>query len=119
MTVRLCDRVEERLEGASLRRGSVGRLMHVMQSLRFEVERVTKVMERVGGRLCDRVQDLVSRVDQLVRYLNELNPERVLKRGYAIARRAGRVVKDASSLDTGDALQVQFANGTIETVVSK
>ncbi|MEK7108158.1 MAG: exodeoxyribonuclease VII large subunit [Patescibacteria group bacterium] len=121
MTVRrLCDRVEERLQARRYAADkAVGRLMHVMQSLRFEVERVTKVMERVGGRLCDRVQDLVSRVDQLVRYLNELNPERVLKRGYAIARRAGRVVKDASSLDTGDALQVQFANGTIETVVSK
>jgi len=120
MAQRLGERVMDRLRaGGYATDRAVSRLMHVMQSLRFKVDGVVADVEAAGNRLRARLQDLGARVDDLGRYLNELNPERVLRRGYAIARRAGRVVTDASTLDTGDALQVQFARGVVQTIVQK
>ena len=51
----------------------------------------------------------------LRRQLDALAPSRVLERGYAVVRRAAdrSVVRDAASVSTGDALDVQVAVGRI------
>ena len=51
--------------------------------------------------------------------LHDLSPLATLARGYAIARDAeGRIVKRASTLSPGDALEVAVADGTISATVN-
>ncbi len=52
--------------------------------------------------------------------LNQLNPHAVLARGYTLALGPdGRAVRDASRLNTGDALQLSFAHGSAEVRVDR
>lgn len=52
--------------------------------------------------------------------LRTLSPVATLDRGYAVARTAdGRIVRDATTVASGDALQVIVARGTVETRVER
>ena len=53
------------------------------------------------------------------RHLDALSPARVLERGYAVVRAAGGpVVRDASTLAAGDALELTFARGRAAAIVT-
>jgi exodeoxyribonuclease VII large subunit len=63
--------------------------------------------------LCDnRLQSLV----QLMRTLEALSPEAILKRGYAIVRKQGKVIRSAK-IDTGTILDIRFADGVVQAKV--
>jgi exodeoxyribonuclease VII large subunit len=51
--------------------------------------------------------------------LQALNPGGVLKRGYAIVRKKGRIVSSANLLGYGDEADIQFHDGTIGVKVQK
>lgn len=118
-TRRITDRVDEAIQSRQYAvDGAVSRLMRVMQTVKFEVERVVLSISHVGDLLMHELNRAQERVDGISRYLKELDPQRVLKRGYAIARSNGKIVKDASKLASGDALEVQLASGTVESTVN-
>jgi exonuclease VII large subunit len=60
---------------------------------------------------------LATRIESSHRLLSNLDPKRILSRGYAIASSNGHVVKDASHLELGAKLTVQFAKGIVDTTV--
>jgi exodeoxyribonuclease VII large subunit len=45
--------------------------------------------------------------------LNAFSPEQILKRGYAIIRQSGKVIRSAQLLDKNGAVDIQFADGII------
>jgi len=51
--------------------------------------------------------------------LQALNPAGVLKRGYAIVRREGRIVPRAALLDYGDDAEIQYHDGMVGVKVEK
>jgi len=53
----------------------------------------------------------------LTRTLQQLNPQTVLQRGYAVARRGGEVIQTVSNVTIGDRLDVQLRDGIIKTEV--
>lgn len=60
-----------------------------------------------------RVERATARLDQHATRLRLLDPARVLGRGYALVRdAAGRVVPAAARLDEGQAVRLQFRDGT-------
>jgi exodeoxyribonuclease VII large subunit len=59
------------------------------------------------------------RYDSLQSQLQALNPRGVLKRGYTIVRREGRIVSNAHSLHRGDEADIQFHNGNVGVKVEK
>ena len=52
--------------------------------------------------------------------LNAVSPLATLERGYAIVRHAGRdsVVRNATELKTGDAIETQLAKGSVTATVT-
>ena len=48
-----------------------------------------------------------------------ISPEAVLKSGYSITtlKNAGKVVRSAEQVKTGDRLATRFADGTVESIV--
>ncbi len=79
---------------------------HIELRERAHAERYRLTLERV-----------TSRLSTFERLLESINPTRVLKRGYAIARNARGLVRDSSSLALGERLSLQFAVGKIEAEV--
>lgn len=61
-----------------------------------------------------RLRDRVATYD---RVLKQLDPKRILARGYSIVTVAGRVVADASALSVGTEIGVQLAQGSFDAEV--
>ena len=45
------------------------------------------------------------------------SPDYVLKRGYSLTLKDGKIVKQADGLKSGDNLTVRFVDGEVKTVV--
>ncbi len=94
-------------------------LQEQIRSARAEFDAVMADLELQLSAFEGRVRVLAGSVERDERLLKSFDPQSVLKRGYAIVRdRAGRVVRDAASVDTGAAIAVQLAKGTIEAEVT-
>ncbi len=128
---RTCDELaalETRLHGGITRRIERARFQHAGLSLRldnrrpalaYEQERVASLaarLQRSGRQALDAHR---SRADALSSHLQHLGPLAVLARGYAIARDAeGRVLRSATAVAAGDAVDVQLADGKLHTRVT-
>lgn len=81
------------------------RLDEATSAMRHAAE---KLMLRHGGRF-----------ETLQHKLEALSPDNVLKRGYAVVRRKldQTIVKQAASLNTGDGVQISFADGKRDATI--
>jgi len=68
------------------------------------------------GRFNDRLVHYNNAVGLLSRTVVNLNPERLLSRGYAIVRASGKVVRDSASLGKGQHLNIRLGKGSVEAV---
>lgn len=70
---------------------------------------VWELLGRAGGRL-----------ESSLRHMDALDPDAVLRRGYAVVRKpSGEVLRDASSVATGDELHVRLARGALVATVGE
>jgi exodeoxyribonuclease VII large subunit len=97
------------------------RLAHSLRQLtqfivrpRMQVEQSAEVLNRQMGQL---EQSLKQRLDSLARVLGSFDPEQTLKRGYAIVRSNGKIVKQASTVSAGSGLVIQLADGKLNAKV--
>ena len=58
------------------------------------------------------------RLALLQQRVEDIAPERLLKRGYSITLKDGKVVTDATELKPGDALVTCLANGEVKSIVN-
>jgi exodeoxyribonuclease VII large subunit len=102
------------------------RLQECLQGRLFVLERTTNligfILERQKQRLthlteavCARTSTWLPRIGQglegFERILRQVDPKRVLSRGYSLVTVDGVVVRDASTLEVGKDITVQFAAG--------
>lgn len=71
--------------------------------------------------LNQRLQTLLTQAGQQLRnqhqLLSALNPEAILRRGYAIVRRDGQVVRSVRQLPAGAIVEMQVSDGTVAAAV--
>ncbi|MEK7665808.1 MAG: exodeoxyribonuclease VII large subunit [Patescibacteria group bacterium] len=84
------------------------------QKLRLET-----LIQTLGDRATRWITTLKTGVDSSSRLLANLDPTRILSRGYAIATSGGRVVKDASSLEVGASIKVRLSHGSFDSEVKQ
>jgi exodeoxyribonuclease VII large subunit len=93
--------------------------LHPEQRLRTLKHEVRQLQQRLHGgmRRCLRQQH--QRMQALVRALRAVSPLATLDRGYSIVFRAedGTLVRDASQLAPGDALEIRLAKGVVSALV--
>lgn len=83
-------------------------------------ERDLAERERALGRaIGEHLREKGRRVDRLALQLAGKDPAAVLQLGYAIVRKDGRAVRDASQFTPGDALDAQLARGTVRARVEE
>ena len=80
-------------------------------------------LDGIGQRLERATRSLLGarhqRLDTFAAGLQQLNPHAVLTRGYSITRDArGNILSSAAGLQSGDALEIQLADGRIDTTVT-
>ncbi len=81
---------------------------------REHIERRQQVVEKNFTDVADKHKQQVSALE---RVLESINPEKVLARGYAIARSAKGVITNPLALAPGDRLSLQFSQGKVDTQV--
>lgn len=128
------DKVADRLENLSsrLQQG-------VQKRILWEYHRIENLKQRVPNAVYKRINDakysLLSmrkdlqmvaqqylsvrrhRLELLQQRLNDALPEKQLARGFSIALKNGKVVKDASCLQEGDTLITLFHQGKVESII--
>ena len=82
-------------------------------------QRVDELERSLGISFTHAAQIVHQKYNSLRRQLQALNPGGVLKRGYAIVRKEGRVVSRAGLLSYGDEADIQFQDGTVGVKVEK
>ena len=82
-------------------------------------QRVDELERSLGISYAHNAQIVHQKYDSLQQQLQALNPGGVLKRGYAIVRKEGRIVSSAGLLGYGDEADIQFHDGTVGVKVEK
>lgn len=118
----------------SLTRHSEERLGDSIQDRSFLLERAINligfILERQKQHLSGLTQGILLRtstwlprvregLEGFERVLHQVDPKRVLARGYSLVTVGGHVVRDASTLEVGGDITVQFAAGYADARVSR
>ena len=74
-------------------------------------ERLDDLHRRLGQSVQHRLRSEAQRLDAFERRLQTLDPMRPLARGYAWVEREGQAIREAGSLQPGDAVTLRFADG--------
>jgi exodeoxyribonuclease VII large subunit len=82
-------------------------------------QRVDELERSLGISFAHSAQTVRQKYNSLQRQLQALNPGGVLKRGYAIVRKEGRIVSSATMLVYDDEAEIQFHDGSIGVKVEK
>jgi exodeoxyribonuclease VII large subunit len=82
-------------------------------------QRIDELDRSLGISFFHKAQLTQQRYDSLRQHLQALNPHGVLKRGFTIVRKEGKIVTQARSLHRGDEADIQFHDGTIGVKVEK
>jgi exodeoxyribonuclease VII large subunit len=119
--------LQNRLASAMRRHLEQDRSRHAQLALRIkagrpDIARAGAHVERLGAALRRAVDERLAAqrttVDTLAAYLQHLDPQAVLGRGYSITRDAhGHILRDATASRPGDPLRIQLAHGQIEARV--
>lgn len=94
-----------------------------MRSMTQVMERQQASLDQIVQRLLLRSGGWTAQIRQAVisheRLLKNVDPTRVLSRGYSIVKLGQRIVKDASTLEVGSLVEVTLGRGSFESVVKK
>ena len=63
------------------------------------------------------IKDKYKSIENLNRAKNYLDPKNVLKRGFSITQKEGRVIKDSNSLEDGDVITTYLYKGKVKSKV--
>lgn len=106
-------RVEVQKHSAQLE--SLGSRLSLMAHhlLEERLREVVRIYEDVEAGAFNQVQRMTQDLDHLEQLVSIMDPRQVLKRGYAIMSKAGRVAVSASDVKSGDEVDIQLYDGSV------
>lgn len=81
--------------------------------------RLDRLAVSLGERIAAAIEREGARLDMLQRLVESRCPAAILALGFAIVRRGGATVSDASTLAAGDTLEIEFSRGKANAVVEE
>ncbi|MBM5789574.1 exodeoxyribonuclease VII large subunit [Candidatus Parcubacteria bacterium] len=108
------------------------RLMDTVSHARFGIDRAAQTASRLVVQQTERLGNVERRfaetsrlwlvrlregLEGSLRVLQQVDPARVLSRGYGIVRAGGRIIRDACALEIGQEVRVQLSAGAFEAEV--
>ena len=85
-------------------------------AVKTELRRLADCDTRMKIAIARRIKTGTSNIDALWARLDALNPENVLKRGYAIVTVGGNAVSNAHDIQPGDLLDVRMRDGNVNAL---
>ena len=86
-------------------------------SLIATVEHVDRRVQVIDGRMKLVIDERARSIAELERVLKSIDPREVLKRGYALVRSAGKILRSHRDVAPGDRLTIQLGEGEIRAQV--
>ncbi|MDH4069001.1 MAG: exodeoxyribonuclease VII large subunit [Ignavibacteria bacterium] len=115
MTEKMLDRYRDSIRSLT-RSYAFSSPLDLMKQFNQRVDEVRKTLDLT---MDHRISLTRSRCDSLSKRSRSLNPDLVLKRGYAIARKGERIISDGRLLSPGDTLDVRFHTGRVRSTVTE
>ncbi len=84
-----------------------------------ETARVREMGSALAAHAQHGLQRVIGKLDGIGNAVHLLAPERLLERGFSIARASGKSVTNAALLKPGDEIETTFANGRTWSTVNK
>ncbi len=78
--------------------------------------RLKELTRHASDRFLAKEQERIVRNENLIRLLN---PENVLKRGYTLTMKEGKIVKSIYPLQINDEIETRFSDGTVKSKITK
>lgn len=93
----------------------LGSLMgHTLEKSKLKLENLTK---NITPNILYKLDKNKSHLETLEQKLELLNPENILKKGYSLTIKDGKIITDASELKDGDTITTKLSIGTINSKV--
>ena len=117
---RLLDATQGRLEREMLR---LDRYSTILQGAQLRMDQQLNQLQLTEERIKFLVQMRLDKEQQTLDYMERTvqmaQPANLLKRGFSIARRNGKAIKDSAQLHPGDVVETETAQGRFTSVVSE
>jgi exodeoxyribonuclease VII large subunit len=90
------------------------------QRLATMSQRLDEIQSRLEESILRLIRERKQQLDNYVKQIDLVKPDRVLQRGYSITRnQSGEIVKSIEDLDIGDEIETRFAQGYSQSRVIK
>lgn len=94
------------------------RLISPLQQLESKANQVLQLQNRLIFAMQQQLQKHQFRLQQLGNSIEQLSPQAVLARGYAIVERDGKAITDSAQLQIGQAVRIQLHVGEAEAAIT-
>lgn len=94
-----------------------GMRRQVTDLIKFQRERLQSTRQDIYRTIEQRIVRQQQYLESLQLTLDQINPRRVLQRGYAIVRQSKKNVRSAQSLHTKDQVSIEFHDGAVRAEV--
>ncbi|MEX0919867.1 MAG: exodeoxyribonuclease VII large subunit [Candidatus Saccharimonadales bacterium] len=88
--------------------------LNLIASLKDQLDNYLEILESKQQRL---LGDLLDKLESMAKRLMSMNPEVILRRGYAILRKEDMIIRSIGEISVGDKLMLQLSAGSVETEV--
>ncbi|NDV77545.1 exodeoxyribonuclease VII large subunit [Dysgonomonas sp. 511] len=107
--------IRENSNGLSLLQdGLTDKSQQITKSLNDTIVRLGESLNRSTLQL---IKDEDKKLEMQQKHLQLLSPENILKKGYTLTMKNGKVVKENKTLEKGDRITTVFANGKTDSIV--
>lgn len=103
---------EQKLDSILEKLGSL--MGHTLEKSKLKLENLTK---SITPNILYKLEKNKSHLETLEQKLELLNPENILKKGYSLTIKDGKIITDASELKDGDTITTKLSLGTINSKV--
>jgi exodeoxyribonuclease VII large subunit len=118
----------------TIRDHMIHKVMETIEDHKFEIDRATQIIELILNRQKERLANIDEKLREMAegwvpsikekleffsKILKQVDPKRVLSRGYSIVTVGKKVITNATKLEVGTTIGVQLATGKIQADVKK
>lgn len=84
-----------------------------------ESDRISLLTEQLKRNISNKLEQKDDKLENIAKFIELVSPQHIVKKGYSITMKDGKVVKSSKGLESGDELTSLFAEGEIKSIVKK
>lgn len=101
---------------------AIGKNAYLSMPVRMLIDEKRKALLEKKNLFDQRMDSMLkikrARLEKNCAYLRAVNPDNVLKRGYSVVYRNGKVITDACSLSKGEEIRIALSTGSVSATVN-